>query len=1183
MPTGWVSLGDNNQVFQGTGTQASLVMKPEARWPNAGSIFPWQDSTINPSPDWLYVDSAGYDANGQNGWLTDAGLPSQTRHVNGYWVGARVHIMSGDGWYMYNPLVTNYTASTKTLVTDDPNGPDANGNPGAVTIKAGNEYYLTGKKGEMDSPGEWFYDTATSRLCFYSNSTPTNVQIKTRPYGFNISGAAFINLKKLGFFACTIKSDVASTDCTFDGLKMQYPSHSRVKDWTNQGIFLRSRSVLRNSELAYAVNGMVVIHGSDVRIINNNIHDCGYIPIGVGAITTIGYGADSTYSAYRSLISHNTIRSVGHAAIGGPGRDAIVQYNDFYDGMKMSTDGALLYWAQDSGKSVIHHNLIHDVKGPVNHTGAPAMGFYVDNQNSGWLVHHNVIWNISGRAMHNNARNNFDMIFNNTFWNCGGGYVPGASVQSHFVGDGPTGTKYFNNLFNGIPTGTQDTWDNTDVRYNLTTDPLFVAPTTRNFQLQATSPGINTGIVIPGVTDGFSGSAPDLGALESGLTDWTASAGYKTTPPSPDPVYSAPYVPYANQVKDGSFETGSLSPNWTVAGIGGPANVGLICSSAWYDPHLRSAYHGLQFGGGGSEVSQVVTGLQSDRRYKFYCGVQKTDPNSVVTVGVRAYGYPDMEVTVPTTGVWQQYVLTTPMMVEVPFITGPAATTATVYVRVTRPANSPVAPKNTDGSFPTVAGSWVYLGNYNNTDLVNPYYPSTGVYVDDLAVLRSESLPVTAQKSPLVQYAMNQTSGISVTDAGSGDRTATMVGTTAPLWQAGVTGNALGFDGVDDYLLTPAIASPTTLTVSCWAKSNTATWNAWACFASQRPSFTFGPEQGNKNIALSIYSDATTQNYLVWTPPANFDITVWHHYAAVFDPATQLRAIYVDGALVTSQYSPFSMNPDTGSVYIGVDDYYVGEPWVTNRNLAGVLDDVRVYDRALSPAELDDLAGGDAGLILHLAMDESAGATKAWDSSINGSSGTLTNMTPATAWGSGLLNGALTFDGVDDHVLTPAITTPTTLTVACWAKSTTSTWNAWDCLVSQQGPNANKGFFLGPNAGTRDNNFVIYDSVNNQQVRLTWNAPAGFDITVWHHYAGVFSPDTQQMTFYVDGVLSATRSAAVSIATYAGPVYVGRADYWWDNVRNFNGKLDDVRVYSRALSWWELLQLSDQTNMPPYN
>ena len=152
------TLGDGNQVFQGSGTQASLVMKPEARWPNAGSQFPWQDSSSPTSPDWSYVDSAGY-TSGINGWFSDAQLPTKP---NGYWNGAMVHIMSGAAWTMQNPKVTGYLDSTRTISTDDANGASA------LAMSPGNEYYLSGIKGEMDSAGEWFYDSTLSRLYFYS-------------------------------------------------------------------------------------------------------------------------------------------------------------------------------------------------------------------------------------------------------------------------------------------------------------------------------------------------------------------------------------------------------------------------------------------------------------------------------------------------------------------------------------------------------------------------------------------------------------------------------------------------------------------------------------------------------------------------------------------------------------------------------------------------------------------------------------------------------------------------------------------------------------------------------------------------------------------------------------------------------------------------------------------------------
>ena len=100
--------------------------------------------------------------------------------------------------------------------------------------------------------------------------------------------------------------------------------------------------------------------------------------------------------------------------------------------------------------------------------------------------------------------------------------------------------------------------------------------------------------------------------------------------------------------------------------------------------------------------------------------------------------------------------------------------------------------------------------------------------------------PIPAfQASPLVHYPLDQSTGTSVTDSSIYGRTGTIYNNTAPLWQAGNFGNALTFDGTNDYVASPAFASPTSsVTVACWARSGTATnWNTWGGFVAKRPSF----------------------------------------------------------------------------------------------------------------------------------------------------------------------------------------------------------------------------------------------------------------------------------------------------------------------------------------------------------
>ena len=1190
MPTGWTTLGDNNQVFQ------NGAMQPLARWPNKdntnGTVYPWPNSTLaHPAPysavgDWSYVDSATYTTVAS---FVDAQLPS---HSNGYWNGAHVHIMSGAGWYMQCRNVTGYTDSTKTMVTDDTNVSPG----GAYTISAGNEYYLTGIKKEMDSPGEWFYDTSTSRLDIYSTTTPTGVEVKSRLYGFNLLGKSFVNLVNLSFFGCTIQnyqnsSQSYSTDCTFDGLSMKFLTHNE-SGGGDPGLYIGPRSVLRNSELAYSSNGMIDLIGPDIRVINNHIHHNAYLPEGASAVDTSNYVASGPLAAYRNLVSHNTIHTTGHSCIGGVGHAGIIEYNDLYDGMNLSTDGGILYSAGESGNTIVRYNLIHDATGPVGHGGNGILGFYLDCENSRWIVHHNIIWNLPFYAMQFNARGNFDMVFNNTCWNCAGG-----SLASSFWGDGETGHKFYNNLFNAAFSSTQDIWAKSDLRYNLNTDPPYVDPVNRNFQLQASSPAIDAGTVIPGVTDGYLGSAPDMGALEYGAADWTTSAGCNATPPSPDPVYSVADKSYADQVVDGSFESGSLSPNWTVSS---GSNCGLTCSSAWYDVQQRSGYFTLQFGGGTSEISQVVTGLLPDTRYKFFCGVQKSDASAVVKIGVRNYGFPNQETTVPTTSTWQESSYDpVARLYSVTFITGATNTSATIYVDVTRAANSPVAPKASNGTYPTTAAASVYLGNYNNSSLVNPYYPPTGVYVDDLCVIRTNPQPDSVENSPLVHYALNETSGLNTHDSSIYGRDGT-VNSTSPLWQTGIIGNALGFNGVGDYLVTPAITTPTSLTVACWAKapsnaspSNNSTWNANGCFISKRPSFVLGPVAGSKNLSFIVLNGTTGLPVtLTWTPSSSFDITTWHHYAGVFSPTTQQMLIYVDGAQVSSQTANFPINPDTldstngelvaniGKIYIGREDY-----WLDNtRNFNGVLDDVAVYDRALTTQQIQNLITEDPTEMLHLTFDESTGSTRAWDSSLYAASATLVNMATSSAWVAGKINGALHFDGMTGYVQTPAMTTPANLTMECWAMSDLPIWgNNGGCLIA-----ATPAFLLTPIAGTRNLQFTVNTSTT--PVSLQWTAPLGFEVNIWHHYAAVYSLATQTMSIYVDGTQVASGAGPASLVQTTCPVTIGADDSWTQpyvsgnssSGRHFLGTLDDVQLYSRALSSYELLEPRHQTITTPF-
>jgi hypothetical protein len=53
--------------------------------------------------------------------------------------------------------------------------------------------------------------------------------------------------------------------------------------------------------------------------------------------------------------------------------------------------------------------------------------------------------------------------------------------------------------------------------------------TNEDFRLKPSAPAIDAGVIIPGFTDGYIGSAPDLGAYEFGGLAWNTGVGSQPT------------------------------------------------------------------------------------------------------------------------------------------------------------------------------------------------------------------------------------------------------------------------------------------------------------------------------------------------------------------------------------------------------------------------------------------------------------------------------------------------------------------------------------------------------------------------------------------------------------------------------------------------------------------------------
>jgi thiol-disulfide isomerase/thioredoxin len=197
-------------------------------------------------------------------------------------------------------------------------------------------------------------------------------------------------------------------------------------------------------------------------------------------------------------------------------------------------------------------------------------------------------------------------------------------------------------------------------------------------------------------------------------------------------------------------------------------------------------------------------------------------------------------------------------------------------------------------------------------------------------------------------------------------------------------------------------------------------------------------------------------------------------------------------------------------------------------------------------------------------FDETEGRT-AQDSSGRGHHAALIG---APQWQPGRLGGALAFDGQDDYVSVkeaPDFDITREITVACWIKVATFDI-PWQALIAK----GNQAWRVIRSIRDRSAQFAC----TGVHVRGTiWGNVDGkvmVDDGQWHQLTGVY--DGAYVRLYVDGVLDASVEGTGTVNVTDDYVLIGAnaGDQW----RYCHGLIDEVRVYSYALSEEEVQELS---------
>lgn len=475
---------------------------------------------------------------------------------------------------------------------------------------------------------------------------------------------------------------------------------------------------------------------------------------------------------------------------------------------------------------------------------------------------------------------------------------------------------------------------------------------------------------------------------------------------------------------------------------------------------------------------------------------------------------------------------------------------------------------------------------------------SRALSVDEARRLYLLSSPSTPDTGLLSHYTFDAVDVIGTTlyDRGKGKNIGTLTG--GPVRAAGYSGQGLRFDGVDDFVTIPestALAVGDSFTVAAWINPKTIveTSNVYMDIVTKTDGSAnqFYFQTAGDEIIFDICGGVSCYTELS-TAVANIRAGEWTHVAAVFDDDANQKRIYVNGTLMATNAEINNPHDNSNHTPLVIGGGYAGEEF------EGLIDDVRYYDRVLTAAEIAVLGTrrkaeqnaaqydpGTAGLVGYWPLENGSGTT-ASDASGNANNLTLTNM-EAGDWVAGKTGSyALDMDGTNEYatVADPASgilddfsgVSGNLFTIAGWFNRDTFTTE--DTIVAKANATSGDGYIVWIDAATDRLHFQVNDSVDADATHSVSNT--AFTSTGWHSFAAVFRQGFEpHPVIYIDGQLDCDGRDSCGDTGYV--YYINsvataldfRIGAESDAGNPFDGRLDDIRVYNRALTDEEIRKL----------
>ncbi len=301
----------------------------------------------------------------------------------------------------------------------------------------------------------------------------------------------------------------------------------------------------------------------------------------------------------------------------------------------------------------------------------------------------------------------------------------------------------------------------------------------------------------------------------------------------------------------------------------------------------------------------------------------------------------------------------------------------------------------------------------------------------------------------------------------------------------------------------------------------------------------------------------------------------WYHVSVTYNNTNYSNNpnIYIDGVLQeinkVRSSTGVAKSDNSGHFLIGNDSYE------GNCYFDGKIDDLRYYNRILSQKEIRDIILNDNptinGLKLYLNFEDN-NVTHCFDHSGNRNNGTISEATESGTFvydssHDGNNWQAMEFDGVDDEVIVSNLgfSGDTSITISAWINPSSAHRGV---IFGFGQTNQDEAFFIRTEAdGTYRFGFWWNDLVEYS------NYGTDYDIHGWIHLVCLYDSANSKRYIYEDNILLASDSTS-------DPNFQNQ-DYSIGNFNSdyFNGLIDNIQIYDRALTSSEITKLYNAENL----